>query len=87
MTLIFFIGGLTLLYIGGEILVASAAALGKRLHMSPLVAGLTIVAFATSAPELAISVSAAVNDLPGLAIGNVIGSNICNIALILGIVT
>jgi cation:H+ antiporter len=87
MTLIFFLGGLALLYGGGEILVASAAALGKRLHMSPLVAGLTIVAFATSAPELAISISAAINDLPGLAIGNVIGSNICNIALILGIVT
>jgi cation:H+ antiporter len=87
MTLVFFIGGLGLLYVGGEILVSSAAALGKRLHMSPLVAGLTIVAFATSAPELAISVSAATNDLPGLAIGNVIGSNICNIALILGVVT
>ncbi|HEY5665516.1 MAG TPA: calcium/sodium antiporter [Gammaproteobacteria bacterium] len=87
MTLVFFIGGLGLLYVGGEILVSSAAALGKRLHLSPLVAGLTIVAFATSAPELAISISAATNDLPGLAIGNVIGSNICNIALILGIVT
>jgi len=87
MTPINFLGGLALLYVGGEILVSSAAALGKRLHMSPLVAGLTIVAFATSAPELAISVSATINDLPGLAIGNVIGSNICNIALVLGIVT
>jgi cation:H+ antiporter len=54
--------------------------------MSPLVSGLTIVAFATSAPELAISLGAAINDLPGLAIGNVIGSNICNLGLILGIV-
>ncbi len=87
MTLVFFLGGLALLYVGGETLVSAAAGLGKRLHMSPLVAGLTIVAFATSAPELAISVSAATNDLPGLAIGNVIGSNICNIALILGVVT
>lgn len=87
MTLIFFLGGLALLYVGGEVFVRAAAALGKRLHMSPLVAGLTIVAFATSAPELAISVSAAIDGLPGLTIGNVIGSNICNLALILGIVT
>jgi len=87
MTFIFFFAGLALLYIGGELLVRAAAALGKRLHMSPLVAGLTIVAFATSAPELAISLDAAINDLPALAIGNVVGSNICNLALILGIVT
>lgn len=87
MILFNFIGGLVLLYVGGEALVRAAAALGQRLHMSPLVAGLTIVAFATSAPELAISLDAAVNDLPGLAIGNVIGSNICNLGLILGAVT
>jgi cation:H+ antiporter len=80
-----FFGGLALLYVGGEALVRAAAALGKRMHMSPLVAGLTIVAFATSAPELAISIGAAINDLPALAIGNVIGSNICNLGLILGI--
>jgi cation:H+ antiporter len=80
-----FFAGLALLYFGGEALVRAAAAIGQRLHMSPLVAGLTIVAFATSAPELAISLGAAINDLPGLAIGNVIGSNICNLALILGI--
>lgn len=87
MTLLFFFGGLAFLYIGGEVFVRAAAAIGKRLHMSPLVSGLTIVAFATSAPELAISLDAAINNLPGLAIGNVIGSNICNLALILGIVT
>lgn len=81
---LFFLG-LAMLYLGGEGLVRGAAALGMRLHMSPLVAGLTIVAFATSAPELAISVGAAIKDLPGLAVGNVIGSNICNLALILGI--
>lgn len=86
MTALFFLGGLALLYLGGEVFVRSAAALGRRMHMSPLVAGLTIVAFATSAPELAISLNAALQDLPGLAIGNVIGSNICNLALILGIV-
>jgi cation:H+ antiporter len=87
MTILIFFVGLGLLYAGGEVLVRAAAALGQRLHMSPLVAGLTIVAFATSAPELAISLDAAINDLPGLAIGNVIGSNICNLALILGVVT
>jgi len=86
MTVVIFFVGLVLLYIGGEVLVRAAAALGKRLHMSPLVAGLTIVACATSAPELAISLNAAVSDLPGLAIGNIIGSNICNLALILGVV-
>lgn len=87
MTLLYFFGGLALLYFGGEVFVRAAAAIGKLLHMSPLVAGLTIVAFATSAPELAISLNAAINDQPGLAVGNVIGSNICNLALILGIVT
>lgn len=87
MTGLSFFGGLALLFIGGEVFVRAAAALGKRMHMSPLVAGLTIVAFATSAPELAISLNAAIRDLPGLAIGNVVGSNICNLALILGIVT
>jgi cation:H+ antiporter len=87
MLILFFFGGLALLYFGGEVLVRAAAALGQRLHMSPLVAGLTLVAFATSAPELAISLDAALNDLPGLAIGNVVGSNICNLALILGVVT
>jgi cation:H+ antiporter len=86
MTTLFFLGGLALIYAGGEVFVRSAAALGRRMHMSPLVAGLTIVAFATSAPELAISLNAALQDLPGLAIGNVIGSNICNLALILGVV-
>jgi len=80
-----FLAGIALLYGGGELLVRAASAIGQKLHMSPLVAGLTIVAFATSAPELAISAGAAINDLPGLAIGNVIGSNICNLGLILGI--
>jgi cation:H+ antiporter len=86
MTVFLFFAGLGLLFVGGEVLVRAAAALGKSLKLSPLVAGLTIVAFATSAPELSISLNAAINDLPGLAIGNVIGSNICNLALVLGTV-
>lgn len=84
-TPVFFVAGLALLYLGGEGLVRSAAAIGVRLGMSPLIAGLTIVAFATSAPELTISLDAALTGVPGLAVGNVVGSNICNIALILGI--
>ena len=85
-TFIFFALGLTMLYFGGEGLVRGAAAIGVRLRLSPLVVGLTLVAFATSAPELAISVGAALKNLPGLAVGNVVGSNICNLALIFGLV-
>lgn len=81
-----FVLGIAMLYVGGEGLVRGAAALGDRFHMPPLVSGLTVVAFATSAPELAIALGAAIRDVPGLAVGNVIGSNICNIALILGVV-
>jgi len=81
----YFVAGIALLYFGGEGLVRSAATLGTRFGISPMVAGLTIVAFATSAPELAVSVDAALANTPGLAVGNVVGSNICNIALILGV--
>ena len=62
-----------------------AASLALRLRLSPLVVGLTIVAFGTSAPELFISVQAALEGSPDLAMGNVIGSNICNLALVLGV--
>jgi cation:H+ antiporter len=87
MLIVTFLAGLALLYLGGEGLVRGAAAIGIRLHMSPTVIGLTIVAFATSAPELAISVGAALRGLPGLAVGNVVGSNICNLAFVLGLTT
>lgn len=80
-----FLAGLGLLYIGGEGLVRSAATIGVRLGLTPLVAGLTLVGFATSAPELAVSVDAALRGEPGLSVGNVVGSNICNLALIMGI--
>jgi cation:H+ antiporter len=85
-TIALFLLGLAMLYFGGEGLVRGAAAIGVRLQMSPLVVGLTLVAFSTSAPELAISVGAALKDIPGLAVGNVVGSNICNLALIFGLV-
>jgi len=81
-----FLGGLALLYVGGEALVRGASAIGVRIGMSPMIVGLTIVAFATSAPELAVALGAALRDAPGLAVGNVVGSNICNLTLIVGIV-
>ncbi len=77
--------GLTLLVLGAEALVRGAASLALRLGITPLVVGLTVVAFGTSAPELAVSVAAAVRGSGDLVVGNVVGSNIANIALILGI--
>ncbi len=85
-TALFFIAGLALLYVGGEALVRSASAIGMRFGMTPMIIGLTIVAFATSAPEAAVSIGAALNNEPGLAVGNVVGSNLCNISLLVGIV-
>ena len=77
--------GFGLLYVGGEAVVRGAAAMGRRLGITPVMVGLIIVAFGTSAPELAVSLRAALGGHGGLAIGNVVGSNICNIALILGL--
>lgn len=77
--------GLVLLVAGGEFLVRGAAALAAKLGMSPLVVGLTVVAFATSAPELAVTLGSVLNGEPDLAVGNVVGSNIANVLLILGV--
>ena len=77
--------GLILLVAGGEVLVRGAVALAERLGVSPLLVGLTVVGFGTSTPELVTSLQAALQGSPGLAVGNVIGSNIANILLILGI--
>jgi cation:H+ antiporter len=76
--------GLVLLVVGGEVLVRGASSLARTIGISPLVVGLTVVAFATSAPELAVTLEAVANDSPELAIGNVVGSNIANILLVLG---
>jgi cation:H+ antiporter len=76
--------GLVLLVAGGELLVRGAAGLAARIGMSPLVVGLTVVAFATSAPELAVTLGAVLGGEPGLAVGNVVGSNIANVLMILG---
>jgi len=77
--------GLVLLYLGGEGLVRGSSSLALRLGMSPLVVGLTVVAFGTSAPEMVVSVEAALAGQGDIAIGNVIGSNSLNIGLILGL--
>lgn len=78
------LAGLLLLFGGGDFLVRGAVAVAKRLGVSPLVIGLTLVGFGTSMPELVASIKAALNDAPAIAVGNVIGSNIANILLILG---
>ncbi len=77
--------GLVLLYFGAEWLVRGSSKLAIRFGISPLVVGLTVVAFGTSAPELVVSVKANLDGSGGMAIGNVVGSNICNIALVLGV--
>jgi len=79
------LGGLVLLYGGAESLVRGSSALALRLGLSPLVVGLTVVAFGTSSPELAVSLKAALAGQGDIALGNVVGSNIANLALILGL--
>ena len=81
------IGGLILLFVSGDTLVKGSVQLSRHFKLSTLVIGLTIVAFGTSAPELFVSVKAAFDGVPDLAIGNVIGSNIANIGLIIGFVS
>jgi cation:H+ antiporter len=83
--ILFILGGSVGLFIGAEGLVRGASSLAIRLGISPLVVGLTVVAFATSSPELVVSIKAAIEGNPGIVVGNVVGSNICNIALILGV--
>ena len=78
------VAGLAALVYAGDKLVVGAVALAERLRISPLVIGLTIVAFGTSAPELFVSLSAAFDGQPGLSIGNVVGSNVANVLLVLG---
>lgn len=83
--LLFMLAGFVLLTGGAEGLVRGAASLARRAGLSPLVIGLTVVALGTSAPELVVSVGAALDGNGALAIGNVVGSNIANIGLILGV--
>jgi cation:H+ antiporter len=78
-------GGLVLLILGGNWLLKSAVALSLKLDIPKIVIGMTVVSFATSAPELIVSINAALSGASDLALGNVIGSNIANLALVLGI--
>ena len=84
-TVVMLLAGLAALGGGGDVLVRGASGLAKALGIPPLVVGLTVVSFATSAPELAVTLQAAVEGNPGIAVGNVVGSNIANILLILGV--
>lgn len=85
MQILLFVSGLVALLIGAELLVRGASSLSLGLGISPLVVGLTIVAFGTSSPELAVSVAGAWSGSSDLAVGNVVGSNVFNVLFILGL--
>ena len=85
MSIVWLILGLVLLVVGGEYLVRSSVALSFKFNLSKVLIGMTIVSFATSAPELLVSLNAAFNEAPAIAINNVVGSNIANIGLVLGV--
>jgi len=82
--IILFFAGLLMLYYGAEWLVRGSSSLAGSLGMQPIVIGLTVVAFGTSAPELVVSLVSSIKGKSMIAVGNIIGSNICNIALVLG---
>ena len=84
-TTLVLLAGLTLLIVSGDFLVRGASSIALRFKISTLVVGLTVVAFGTSAPELFVSIRAALEGTPDIAMGNVVGSNICNLALVLGV--
>ena len=85
MSVVFLLIGFVLLVIGGEFLVRSSVALSLKLDISRMVIGLTVVSFATSAPELLVSLQAAIDGFSDISLGNVVGSNIANIGLVLGL--
>ena len=85
MEFLYIISGLVFLIVGGNWLLKAAVGLSLRLNIPKIVIGMTVVSFATSAPELIISIKSALDGFPDLALGNVVGSNIANLALVLGI--
>ena len=85
MDILFLIIGLIVLVLGGEFLVKGAVGFSSAMKISPLIIGMTVVAFGTSAPELIVSLTSSLDGTPDIAVGNVVGSNIANIALVLGI--
>lgn len=86
MNILYIILGLTLLVVGGNWLLKSSVGLSLKLNISKIIVGLTVVSFATSAPEMIVSIKSALDGFPDIAVGNVIGSNIGNIGLVLGVV-
>ena len=85
MNLLLVVLGVALLYLGGEGLVRGSASLGRRLGLSPIVIGLTIVSVGTSSPELAASLAGVLRGAPAVSFGNIVGSNIANLSLVLGL--
>ncbi len=85
MSILYIVLGLVLLVLGGNWLLKAAVGLSLKLNIPKIVIGMTVVSFATSAPELIVSIKSALDGAPGLALGNVIGSNIANLGLVLGI--
>lgn len=85
LAILYLVLGLVLLYYGAEALVRGSSSLALRLGLSPLVIGLTVVAFGTSSPELVVSLKAGLAGQGNISVGNVVGSNICNLGLILGL--
>lgn len=79
------IAGIVLLFFGADYFVKGSASLARKMGISSLVIGLTVVALGTSAPELLVSIKSAFSGFPGIAVGNVVGSNVLNISLVLGI--
>ena len=79
------IGGLVLLVYAGDALIRGSVSMARRLNISPMIIGLTVVAFGTSAPELMVGIDAVVTGVPTLALGNVVGSNIANVWLVVGL--
>lgn len=85
MDYIYILGGLIGLFFGGEVLVRGSVGIAQRMAIPPLLIGLTVVGFGTSTPELLVSVDAALRGVPDIAVGNIVGSNIANILLIIGL--
>lgn len=85
LALVLFVAGAALLIVGAELLVRGAASIAALFGLSPLIIGLTVVAYGTSAPELAVSVLARLQDQPEVGVGNIVGSNIFNVLLVLGL--
>ncbi len=79
------LGGLAYLLMAGDLLVRSALAMSRKARVPPMLVGLTVVAFGTSAPELFVAVNAAIQGFPDIALGNVVGSNIANVLLVMGV--